>query len=281
MKRFFNTSDGAQLAFVESGEGLPLIALAGLTRDSKDFNYLERRVRSLVRLIRLDCRGRGDSSWTGCNTYNIARETEDVFELMDYLSIERAGVIGSSRGGLIGMMMAHLHKDRLLGLCLNDVGPVLERKGLERIAAYVGKEPAVKTLEEIADRMEYTMPGFHRVPELRWAEETLHHYHQLDGRVGFSYDPAIRTVVTEALKAPLSELWDLFDQLSGLPLALIRGANSDVLSQATALEMQKRRPDMLYVEVNDRGHVPFLDEPEAVHCIVSWIDQMKRWASTH
>lgn len=271
----FQTADGATLAYTDEGDGTPLLALAGLTRDGRDFDYLHRRLHDRVRLIRLDSRGRGHSSWTGASTYTVAQEASDVVALLDHLGLARTAVIGSSRGGLLGMLLAATHKARLLGVCLNDVGPVLERAGLERISAYVGIAPTVNTLEEIADRMPLVMPGFSRVPEMRWVEETLRHYVQLDGRVGLPYDPALRTALETAMKAPTGDAWPLFDACAGLPLSLIRGEHSDVLSADTAAEMLRRRPDMHLAQVPCRGHVPFLDEPEALVCIHAWLDEVE------
>lgn len=267
----FAASDGARLAYLDSGQGLPVLALAGLTRDSRDFDYLERHLREHVRLIRLDSRGRGQSAWTGPATYTVVQEAQDALALLDHLGIARAAIVGSSRGGLLGMVIAATHKDRLLGLCLNDVGPVLERSGLLRIAAYVGERPTVDTLEEIADRMPLAMPGFAHVPDLRWAEEAIRHYVQLDQGVGLPYDPQLREALETALQAPAADAWPLFEACAGLPLALIRGTHSDVLSAATAQEMRRRRPDMVFAEIPDRGHVPFLDEPQALACIEQWL----------
>lgn len=274
----FHAPDGAKLAYRDDGEGLPLLALAGLTRDGRDFDYMARRLPPWVRLIRLDSRGRGGSDWTGPETYTVAQEAADALALLDHLAIPRAAIIGSSRGGLLGMVIAATQKQRLLGLCLNDVGPVLERSGLERIGTYVGVTPAVATLEEIADRMPAAMPGFRDVPEFRWAEETVRHFVQNEGGVGLTYDPALRDVVQAALAAPPADLWPLFEACEGLPLALIHGAASDVLSRATAEEMARRRPDMLVVELAGRGHVPFLDEPEAVACIQAWLERVRAYA---
>lgn len=268
--RSFSVKDGARLAYRDEGDGLPLLALAGLTRDGRDFDYLARHLTG-VRLIRLDSRGRGRSDWTGAATYTVAQEAEDAVALLDHLDLARAGVIGSSRGGVVGMVIAASAWPRLLGVCLNDVGPVLERAGLERIARYVGQRPTVPTLEDVADRTAQAMPGFDYVPELRWAEETVRHYIMAPDGPDLTYDPALKQVLEAALAAPPVDLWPLFDSCAGLPLALIRGANSDVLSAATAKAMCDRRPDMIFAEVPDRGHIPFLDEPEALAAIIAWI----------
>lgn len=276
--KHFHADDGARLAYADDGEGLPLLALGGLTRDSRDFDYLERRLPVGVRLIRLDSRGRGQSAWSGPATYTVPREAQDVVNLLDHLTLERVAILGTSRGGLLGMVLAATHEHRLLGLCLNDVGPVLERAGLQRIATYVGITPAVTTLEDIADRMPLVMPGFRHVPPMRWVEETVRHYEQLDGRVGLTYDPDLRIALDAAMKAPPADAWPLFDACANLPLALLHGAGSDVLSADTAQAMCKRRPDLLYAEVPDRGHAPFLDEPAATDCIRQWLERVHDFA---
>lgn len=262
------------LAFQDSGAGLPLLALAGLTRDGRDFDYLARHVPAGVRLIRLDSRGRGGSDWTGPDSYTVGQEAKDALMLLDHLGIAQAAIIGSSRGGLIGLVIAATAKHKLLGLCLNDVGPVIERDGLLRIGTYIGVEPAVPTLAEVADRMQAAMPGFDHVPQLRWQEEAVRHYVQLDGHVGLTYDPALRQAFDTAMAAPLPELWPLFDACADLPLALIRGAKSDVLARTTAEEMRRRRPDLVFAEIPDRGHIPFLDEEDALRAVRAWLDEI-------
>jgi pimeloyl-ACP methyl ester carboxylesterase len=274
----FKAGDGARLAYRDDGAGLPLLALAGLTRDGRDFDYLARCLPKDVRLIRLDSRGRGASDWTGPATYSVGQEAADALALLDHLGVARAAVIGSSRGGLLGMIMAGTARHRLLGLCLNDVGPILERDGLLRIGAYVGVAPTVPTLQEVADRMQAAMPGFDHVPPMRWQEETIRHYVQHDDGVGLTYDPALRIAFDAAMAGPLPALWPLFDGCAGLPLALIRGAASDVLSRATAEEMCRRRPDMLFAEIPLRGHIPFLDEPEAIAVVTFWLDKAAAFA---
>ena len=247
-----------------------LLALAGLTRDGRDFDYLARHLPD-VRLIRLDSRGRGGSDRADPETYTVAQEARDALALLDHLRIGRAAVIGSSRGGLLGMSMVALAPERVAGLCFNDVGPVLQRDGLMRIGTYMGVKPAVATLAEAADRMAAANSGFQNVPPLRWEEEAVRHYVQTPDGLALPYDPALRIGFDRAMAAPLPELWPLFDACAGIPLALIRGANSDVLARATADAMQARRPDLIRAELPGRGHVPFLDEPEALAAIRRWL----------
>ncbi len=272
----FKADDGAELAFLDEGDGLPLLALAGLmTRDRRDFDYLARHLPGDVRLIRLDSRGRGGSQWTGAETYNVPQEARDALALLDHLGLERAAIIGSSRGGLIAIVITATQKQRLLGVCLNDVGPVLQREGLLRIGEYIGVTPTAPTLAEIAGRMPTAMPGFANVPESRWAEETVRHFIQEDGRVSLPYDPALRVSFMTAMAGPLPDAWPLFEACEGLPLALIRGAASDVLSRETAGDMRRHSLDMLFAEAAGRGHIPFLDEPEALAAIAQWLDLVR------
>lgn len=270
MTAFFTTSDGTRIAYREDGESLALLCLPGLTRTMGDFDYLLPHLPPL-HLIRMDYRGRGESQWTGAPTYTVPQEARDALELLDHLGVEKVAVLGTSRGGLIGMLLAALAKDRLLGLCLNDIGPVIERSGLERIFDYVGRNPAAKTHADLAARLPGSMPGFANVPASRWLEEAGLHYTQTDAGLRIPYDPALREAFLAGFEGPPVDLWPLFDLLAGLPLALIRGANSDLLSPATTTEMRKRRPDMLFAEVPDRAHIPFLDEPESLAAIRAFL----------
>ncbi|WP_103333071.1 alpha/beta fold hydrolase [Pseudotabrizicola formosa] len=266
MTAFFTAPDGARLAYDEQGEGLPVLCLSGLTRTMGDFDYMQPHLPP-CRLIRMDYRGRGQSAWTGAETYTVPVEAGDAVTLLDHLGVERAAVIGTSRGGLIGMMLAAVARPRLLGLLLNDVGPEIHRPGLERIFDYVGRNPSAKTHAALAAALPGVMPGFSDVPASRWLEEARLHYRETPEGLRITYDPALRDAFLAAFQGPPVDLWPLFDTCAGLPLALIRGANSDLLSRATADKMRQRRPDMIFAEVPDRAHIPFLDEPEAVAVI--------------
>lgn len=269
-KDTFRAKDGTRLAYRDEGTGQVVLALAGLTRDGRDFDYLARHLTG-VRLLRLDCRGRGGSDWADPETYTIPQEAQDALDLLDHLGIARCAVVGSSRGGLLAMVMVALAPGRVSGICFNDVGPVLCREGLLRIGTYMGMKPEVRTLEEAADRTPAANPGFENVPPLRWEEETVRHYVQTGDGLGLPYDPALRVMFDRAMAGPLVAAWPLFDGCAGLPIALIHGANSDVLACETADEMQARRPDMIRAEVPGRGHIPFLDEPEALAAIEAWL----------
>ena len=169
------------------------------------------------------------------------------------------------------MLLAATARERLWGLCLNDVGPVIERVGLERIFDYVGRNPAARTHAELAAALPRLNPGFANVPQSRWLTEAQRHYSQTETGLQITYDPALRDAFLAAYQAPAADLWPLFDACAGLPLALIRGENSDLLAQATVDEMQHRRPDMIAAIVPDRAHIPFLDEPESLAAIRTFL----------
>lgn len=266
----FTASDGTRLAYRDQGDGIAVLALAGLTRTGRDFDYLAPHLDG-VRLIRPDYRGRGQSEWTGTASYTVQQEARDALELLDHLGIEQAALLGTSRGGIIGMYLAATSGNRLHGLCLNDVGPILNHAGLAKIKDYVGRNPAASSHADLARKLPAAMPEFRNVPPSRWLEEATRHYVQTDSGLRIDYDPQLREAFLAAFEGPEINLWPLFDAANDLPLALIRGGNSDLLSSEVAAQMRQRRPDMIFAEVPDRGHIPFLDEPEAVAAIKAWL----------
>jgi pimeloyl-ACP methyl ester carboxylesterase len=265
----FETSDGVSLFYRDEGEGTPLLCLAGLTRDSSDFDFVAPHLEG-VRVIRLDYRGRGQSGWAEASTYSLPVEGRDALELLDHLGVEKAAILGTSRGGLIAMGLAALVKERLLGVALNDIGPDIAQAGLDAINGYLGRKPPQKTLVEVAKRRSEIMTGFEGVPESRWLEEAERLFRETEDGLELTYDPGLRDAFLEAGAQPVPDLWPFFDALKGLPLCALRGANSNLLSVETFEEMKARRPDMIAAEVAGRGHVPFLDEPES-------LDALKRW----
>jgi pimeloyl-ACP methyl ester carboxylesterase len=271
----FEAPDGTGLHFTDEGPrgGKPILCLAGLTRNGTDFDYVAPHL-SDTRLIRLDYRGRGRSDRADPATYQVPVEAADALALLDHLGIARAAILGTSRGGLIAMVLAATAKERLTGVCLNDIGPVIQAEGVSGIEAFIGKPPVQTTLEDAAEARARIMVGFDNVPMDRWRAEAAKHYVEGPEGLSITYDPRLREAFLAALEGPPPDLWPLFDALQDLPLALIRGANSDLLSRGTAAEMRRRRPDMLFADVPDRGHVPFLDEPEAVAVIRQWVEHL-------
>ena len=271
----FTTSDGLSLYYTDDGTGLPILCLSGLTRTTADFDYVTPHLQD-VRLIKMDYRGRGqsdfDSDW---QNYTLPVECRDVLELLAHLGLERVAILGTSRGGLNAMGLAMGAKDRLLGVALNDIGPYLDPNGLDFIMGFLGRQPAAKTHAEAGATMARVFTEFEGVPDTRWMEEARKHYVQTDEGLRITYDPHLRDAVEAAGAQAAPDLWPFFDAMDGLPLACIRGANSNLLSAQTLAEMQKRRPDMITTVVPGRGHIPFLDEAEAVSALRAWVEMMQ------
>lgn len=269
---FFTAPDGTKLHFTDEGDGLPVLALSGLTRNVHDFDHVAPHLLALgIRLIRMDYRGRGTSDWADFQTYTIPQETGDALALLDHLQIEKAAILGTSRGGLIAMMIAATAKHRLLGVALNDIGPEIAESGMSVIFDYIGRNPAQATHQEAAVFRAKAWTHFKGVPHARWLAEVQNHYEETPDGLVIKYDPKLRDAVLAGRDAPLPDLWPLYDALADLPLAILRGDASDLLSAPTYEAMRNRRPDAHAATVLGRGHVPFLDEPESLGVLTDWI----------
>ena len=262
----FTTPDGLGLDYSDEGAGLPLLCLPGLTRNGSDFDDLAAALGGRHRLIRLTFRGRGASDRDpDAANYNAAVEARDAIALLDHLGLARVVVVGTSRGGLVAMLIAAFAKDRLAGVLLNDVGPELGPEGLARIMTYLGVVPRSRSHAEAAQALKATMGAqFPGLPDTRWQACARRWFDQGPEGLQLNYDPRLRDAFEAAVVEPAADMWPLFDALEGVPLAVVRGANSDLLTAETLAKMQARRPDLIVAEVPDRGHVPFLDEPEAL-----------------
>lgn len=268
----FQTSDGISLYYEDEGDGLPILCLSGLTRNSRDFDYVAPHLAG-ARLIRMDYRGRGLSDHADPATYAVPVEARDAVELLDHLGVDQVGVLGTSRGGMIAMVMGATVPDRLRGVALNDVGPEIETGGLSAIMDYLGKNPPFATFDEAA-KARVDLPQFPGVPLERWRKDVTHTATETPEGLKINYDPRLRDAVAAVMEAPSPDLWPLFDTLADLPVAVIRGMNSDLLSAAAVERMCQRHPGMIVAEVPNRGHIPFLDEPESLAALRSWMEAM-------
>nr|WP_138465041.1 alpha/beta hydrolase [Poseidonocella sp. HB161398] len=276
---YFTNRDGLRLAFRDDGpkDAPVLLCLAGLTRNLADFDFVARDFSDRARIVRLDTRGRGQSDWDpDYLNYNLIRESHDAIDLLDHLHIAKAAVLGTSRGGLIAMALAGGHKSRISGVCLNDIGPEIQAEGLAYIGQYLGNRPGLCSYEEAAERFGQnfgrTFPG---VPTERWLLHAKRIYCDSPDGLDLRYDALLRrSIMEQSATDAIQDVWLLFKSMQGLPLALIRGENSNILSAATAGEMRRRRPDIIFGEVPDRGHVPFLDEPEAQAVISEFLERL-------
>ena len=249
--------------------GLPVLCLPGLTRNSRDFALLAAHLRPLYEVLAADLRGRGRSDWdTDPAHYQIPTYVRDVWALLQSRALDRVVVIGTSLGALIGQVMAALQPAKIAALVLNDAGPEVDPAGLRRIAGYAGKLPPVSSWDEAAAQAK-SVYGL-ALPDLtdaEWLDYARQGYREdPQGRPVPDMDPAISKAFSAPSAAP-ADLWPLFAQIKSVPMLVIRGASSDILSAATVERMAREKPDLETLTVANRGHTPLLTEPECLTAI--------------
>lgn len=277
--KYYDSADGLRLFYREYGRdrtGAPVLCLPGLTRNSRDFEDLAAHLSARHRVVAPDLRGRGysqhDPDW---RNYHPGTYVSDVLALLDHLGIDRVVVIGTSLGGLIAMAMALRHRARIAGAVLNDIGPEIAAAGLERIQAYTGRLPPVRSWEEaVAQTREVYAAWWPGLSDEAWLRMARRAYReQENGSPVLDMDPAIGRAVRE-LGPQAGDPWQAFDALRGLPVLVLRGEMSDILSGEILGRMQARNPDLVAVTVPRRGHVPLLDEPESLEAIDDFLGEL-------
>jgi pimeloyl-ACP methyl ester carboxylesterase len=275
--RFIAAQDGLRLHTLEWGDRrsplLPVVCLPGLTRTAEDFATLAAALAADRRVLALDYRGRGRSDYDpNPEHYAIAVEAADVMTVLSGLAAAPAIVVGTSRGGLIAMTLAAAKPQLLAGVVLNDIGPVVEIEGMMRIKGYVGRLPQPASYQEGAEMLRRISGN--QFPELgaaEWLAAAKRAWRMEGGRLVTTYDPALaHTLDGVSADEPFPTMWPQFDAMAPLPLLVVHGANSDVLSAATAAAMQARRPDMERLVVPDQGHAPLLAEPATIRPIAAF-----------
>jgi pimeloyl-ACP methyl ester carboxylesterase len=277
-EHFVTAADGTRLYardYAAPGSRLtPAVCLPGFSRNSSDFETVAPRLAETRRVVTVDFRGRGRSGWADPASYRPDQEVADTLTVLDQLGIARFAVIGTSRGGIAAMVMAARALARLAGVLFNDIGPRAERAGLLRISGYLGAGRTVSTWEQAVAGVKAANPGFPGLGEAKWLAFAQRLFREEDGVLRADYDPALAATFPnasdiEAGKVP--ELWGLADLLAEVPALVLRGENSDILSAETVAAMHRRLKRLDSVTVKDRGHVPFLDEPESLDAIGRWL----------
>ena len=280
---FITAQDGLRLHVRSYGrrtERLPVVCLPGLARTSADFDELAVALTAQDRrIIALDYRGRGRSEYDrNPENYSLVVELADVVAVLAALDIGRAVFVGTSRGGILTMLLAAARPTAIAGAVLNDIGPVIEAKGLLRIKSYVGKLPTPKNFEDGAQILRRLFDAqFPRLDSEGWLAAARRTWQESDGHLTPTYDVRLAKILEGIdLERPLPALWKEFDALSAVPLMVIRGANSDVLSEETVSAMRQRRSAMARLVVPDQGHTPLLAEPDVIRRIAAFIDDCER-----
>lgn len=280
-EQFVSAQDGLKLHVRCYGPrvsaALPVVCLPGLSRTAADFDTLSlslsRHAARPRRVLALDYRGRGRSEWDrDPGNYNPLGELGDALAVTTALGVGPAIIVGTSRGGIIAMMLAALRPTLLAGVVLNDIGPVIEPKGLIRIKGYVGKMPRPHSFEEGAEILRRLFDAqFPKQTAAEWLAASQRGWEERDGKLVPTYDTRLtRSLDAVSPERPLPSLWKEFDALARVPLMVVRGANSDVLAPDTLTAMRTRRPDLDVLEVPDQGHAPLLAEPETLARIAAF-----------
>jgi pimeloyl-ACP methyl ester carboxylesterase len=251
-----------------------VICLPGLTRNSRDFHtlatFLSKHPDKPRNVYCFDYRGRGRSQYDrNWRNYTPYIELLDVLDFLTALGLHKVGVVGTSRGGIITMMMAALRPTAMGPVVLNDIGPVIETRGLARIIGYVGRMPVPKTWPDAVMIMrEMNERAFPAFSEAQWEEIAKDVFDEQKGRPARAYHRKLaRALGTIDLSRSVPDLWPQFIALGQVPAFVLRGGNSDVLSAETLEAMVERHPNLRTMTVADQGHAPVLKEPETVETI--------------
>jgi pimeloyl-ACP methyl ester carboxylesterase len=261
-----------------TNRALPVICLPGLARTTVDFEELAVALASdrqrPRRVLALDYRGRGKSDYDRKpENYNLRVELADVLAVLTALGIGRAAFVGTSRGGILTMLLAIARPTAIAGCVLNDIGPVIDLEGLMRIKGYVGKLPALASFPAAAEALKRRFGGlFPKWSDDDWLAFARATFKEAAGGLVPDYDPKLATILEPiGPEQPLPPLWKEFDALDRVPVMVIRGANSDILSAATVEAMRKRRRALEVLEVPEEGHAPRLAGALTIERIAGFI----------
>jgi pimeloyl-ACP methyl ester carboxylesterase len=267
--RFWNSSDGLRLHYRDyagPADRPPILCLPGLTRNARDFEPVADRLAGEWRVIAVDFRGRGLSQYDPRPDNYVPRTyAADVLKLLDQLGIADAVFIGTSLGGIVTMLLSTTDPERIAGAVINDIGPLIEEAGVERLRAYVGKSTPLTSWAEAAQataaRTRIAYPDYSDADWEVFARRL--HSERPDGSIRADYDPAIAKPFATNDGSLGANPWRMIEGLKDKPVLVVRGETSDLFSAATAEAMLAELPKGELVTVPGIGHAPVLDEPEA------------------
>ncbi len=282
---FYSARDGLALygrhypASTAAGhERRSVLCLPGLTRNSRDFHHLAAKISTHKNCNRdvytLDYRGRGrsefDRNW---RNYALQIELFDVLDFMTMKGLHNAIVIGTSRGGLLTMLMGAAQPTTLGAVILNDIGPVIETSGLTRIAGYVGRTPTPHNWQQAAELLKrHNKAHFPNITDEQWIGVAKQWFNEKNGKPVAGYDKNLAQAMA-ALKGKIPQLWPQFLALKHVPLLVLRGENSDILSAKTTQEMLRRHPKATAYTVAEQGHAPLLQDAPTCAAVTDFITE--------
>ncbi len=280
-ENYFVADDGLRLFYRDFAgpsrdQPAPVLCLHGLSRNGSDFLTLASHLACSRRVIVPDFRGRGRSDHDPEPlNYYPEQYVRDTWGLLDSLKLDKLVVIGTSLGGWMAMIMAHVRRSAIEAVVLNDIGPELAPEGTQRLLDSLGTLPETSSLQQAADTMraqwQAIFPDWSAAQWLLYARNTYRE--AAPGKFVPMADAQIAATVRAGTARLRHDPWQIFAALQTIPTLLLRGEHSDILSPETVTKMQARKPDLRAVTVPYRGHAPYLDEPEAIHAIDQIISQ--------
>ena len=277
--RRFTAPDGLGLYFRDYGDpgsaATPVLCLGGLTRNAKDFDALARRVARERRVLCPDLRGRGRSDYDpNWRNYHPATYLNDIAHLLTVADVHRVVVVGTSLGGVLAMAMGASMPSALAGAVLNDIGPEIERGGLEPILSYIRVDRPQPNWESAVQTIRTLLPDLVYQDETMFEAMARNTYREGDdGLLHFDWDV---NIVKPALadRGATPDLWPLFRGLRPTPLLAFRGEASKLLTADCFSRMARERPDASTITVPRTGHAPTLDEPECVAALDAFLREL-------
>jgi pimeloyl-ACP methyl ester carboxylesterase len=274
---------GRDYAPAKPSERRPVVCLPGLTRNSRDFEPVAARLVGGSatspgrRVVTFDFRGRGASQYDpDPGHYNVAQELADTRRGLALLGIDEITAFGTSRGGIVTMIAGALAPGLVRAAVINDIGAEIDIAGLMRIKGYVGRplRDGV-TWEDLATAMKFANRSeFPALDDAGWMRFARRLHRDVAGHPALDYDPRLsETLAAVTPEAPMPDLWPAFDTLVAVPVLLLRGALSDILSSATTAKMAECHPGLEVIEVADQGHAPLLEDAPTLDGIVDFLDR--------
>ena len=247
-----------------------LVCVHGLTRNSHDFDRFAQAMESDYRVTCPDVVGRGRSDWLPVKVdYGYPQYTADAAALLGRLSTHEVDWVGTSMGGLIGMMLAAQPNSPIRKLVLNDIGPLIPGALIVRIKSYLGQPVHFETLKEAKAYFQELYDSFGPLNEDQWLEVAINStYQKRDGSYGLAYDPGITEGFPEENED--IDLWGNWDMVK-CPVLVLRGMKSDALTADITDQMQRRGPGCEVIEVPETGHAPPLMDPEQIERVRKWL----------
>jgi len=270
--------DDVELAYVEWGNPAAeriVVCVHGLTRNARDFDVLAAALaESGARVIAVDVVGRGRSSWLKDPLgYSALTYAAHIGQLCRTLGLARVDWIGTSMGGIVGMIFAATNPTAIGRLILNDVGPSIDQSALAQIAAYVGLDLKFEGLEDIERHFRNIHAGFGKLSDDQWRHMAIHSARQDKDGWRLSYDPAIRVVHAEGAKQDM-DLWAVWEKIS-CPTFVLRGGESRILTADTAARMASTGPKAEVVTIQGVGHAPALMDEAQIETVKRWLGLLR------